>query len=130
MKFPGKVKRNMTIKIPATVVQHMGLQPDDIIEITIEHALPALIAKSDKFNDFIKQLGSIKLNDLYVKYQDTGGKAKYGGFKVWLVKELKLYEKGLNYWTGKARIEDVYPDGKIPVIVPVGSDIDNEKKGE
>ena len=127
MKFTAKVTKSLTIKLPALIVQHMGLVPDDIIEVSLEHALVALIVKSEKFFAFCRERGSIELNKYHEVYQEDGGNAKLGSFRPWLVKHLRLHEQGLKYWTGNGGIEEAYPDGLIPSVQPVGSSVQDDK---
>jgi len=120
MKFTGKITKSMTLRIPATVVQCMGLQSNDLVEITLEHALVALIAKSDRFSEFYKGMDAAVRNQHHKDYLEKGGLAKLGEFRAWLVKTLRLHAKGLKYWTGAGTVEEAFPDGLIPEVKPVG----------
>lgn len=108
MRFQKKVSNGMTIKLPADVVQRMGIQPGDLLEVTVEHSLITSIAMSDKFTEFCKvRLGQDKLTILYKEYQDQGGLQKHGSYRTWLVKRLDLQKHGLKYWTGNDPLTDI-----------------------
>jgi hypothetical protein len=98
----------------------MGLQPNDLVEISIEHSLVALIAKSDKFSDYYRNMDAAIRNKHHNDYIEKGGLAKLGEFRMWLIKTLRLHTKGLKYWTGAGTVEEAFPDGLIPEIQPVG----------
>lgn len=113
MKFKGKVTNNYRIKIPAFVAERMNLEPGDLVEVILEHEIYTIIAGCPKFTEFCLQLGH-ELNKYHAEYHDSGGRLKWGSFRVWLVKKLNLAKHGLKYWLGTEVIDQYYPDGRLP----------------
>lgn len=107
MRFTKKVSNGMTIKLPASVVQHMKIQPGDLLNVSIDFSMITAIANTDKFTDFCKKLGQEKLSHLYREYHDTGGMKTHGSYRTWLVKRLDLKKHGLEYWTGNDSLTDI-----------------------
>jgi antitoxin component of MazEF toxin-antitoxin module len=106
----------MTIRIPAHIVQTMGLHPHDLIDVSIEFNIVGVIAESEKFTEFCKKrMSPTQLNQLHAVYKETGGLDKHGGFKSWLVKELNLQSMGLRAWTDKSTVEELFPSGFVPI---------------
>ena len=120
MKFKATITSALTVRLPAEVVQLMGFQAGDLIDVTVEHGLVSLIASSDKFTDYCRQIGPGQINAYNTEYQDSGGKKKHGSFRSWLVKKLDLGKLGLAYWTGQKSLKEMFPDSKLPEIEPVG----------
>lgn len=129
MKFQSTITKQLTIRIPAVVVQCMDIQPGDTLEISLEHCQVSAIATSEKFAEYCKtQIGTEKMMAYHREYQEAGGLKEHGSFRTWLVKKLELPKLGLTYWAGESGFEK-YKDGKTPKIVPVGPGV-TTKKGE